>query len=474
MSAGSGKAPHAELVFVVDNDGTATFYSSDGDQVSSLSVNPPGSTSRVRSVDYTFTQLEEKLLVVVLDEDANLVLSKMNVWFDHYPIVGAPTPVEATPGSAPLMQIETKSGPVHVATESNAYTVAVTPITKVPLASYDVDPSQVVLYSWRYNMFAIAATTNGTSFVFVNKTGHMRASINMLSLYASMDSVHDVSGYRINKIVQLGPRIALAFGNTIFFYHMERRGFESTRCMGAQQQILDFAFDAVTPAHVYATLEDSSVLVFDVTGKPNAANPCAVTRNVGARVPTNDEAFRQRGGIGGSQVSVDSVPGYFLRVDGEIISVFNASRNYVHVATSSSTDDADTVEDSSVSPGALIRVSPVGRGWARKSDPGGDGNLIAVVSPDRTAVRFFQAYLPYTPEASDLSWMRYPMIAVTAVIVLFTMYHRWGRQSAPAADMPGFDPGIRRPSRASTMPRVSGRSRPPMPSRQRRAPDPSL
>ena len=275
------------------------------------------------------------------------------------------------------------------------------------------------------------------------------------------------------RYYQLGPRLAIAFGNTVYFYHVERQGFESTRCVGLLEPLVDFAFDAVTPAHIYASVR-GGVLVFDVTGKSDAPNPCVILRRIGmdAHSEAADTEKSDRAESMPEQEAVDSVPGYFVHVRRETISIFNASRGFQHVATSSALETGARQNHQPVEsvhgPRPLVRVSPVGRGWARKSDPGGadGGNFVAIVSADHHTVRFFHAMLPYTPETTDMSWMRfvnakcgfdsclcqlwqalttshlalclnrYPMIGVTVVIVLFTMFQRCGGRSRSPADMP--------------------------------------
>ena len=238
MASGAEKAPHAELAVVVDTAGRAVFYSSDGLAVANVSIatltpsssssatdcsppTVPAATAPIAAADYTFTQSSEKTLVGVIDVSGEFRLYKFNVWFDHFPILGGKVPVRSAGDGVGVVELSGKpsdpsprgkngasspspaesSGPavpastavVQISTQSAAYTVALTPLLRIPLAMYDVDPQNLVLYSWRANVFAITTTQNKSTLLFVNRTGHVHMALDMARIFGAQ-SGNDVEG----------------------------------------------------------------------------------------------------------------------------------------------------------------------------------------------------------------------------------------------------------------------------------------
>ena len=453
-------APHTEITISIGEQGAVTFYTSDGEIVGNETcIVETATTDRghttVVAADYTFVQSVQNAMLGVTDAGGNLHMFDFSVKYNGNAIIGGKSsPLNIGPSAH-----DNHHDAASVAGNSY-YATTVSLDTSISFSDIDADSEFLMLYSWRTHFRVVTVTRNGTNLLFVNKTGSVALSLNLLQIH------HRPTG-RISAIRQLGPRVVVSFGDSLYFYNIERRKFENTICIGTQQRILDFNFDALTPATIHALVDDGSVLVFDVTGNADAANPCTVVRRIPSvwTEESNPHVADARGVL-------ESVPGYFLHLESDQLHVYNSTHQFQSMPTVPlvvSNDDTDTdgsdsggSEDQSASadagaPLSLIRVSPASRGWARKAKASEAGTLVVAVSADGRTVRFLSSDLPFYRSTTDISWMRYPMIAIAAVIVLFSMYQRCGKStSVPTADMAqylsrqGGMTDLRRPGHMST------------------------
>lgn len=484
VGSSSKLAPHSELVITISQKGQLLVFTPDGKEVGHLSLlqssnrsnddNLKGNSRALLSASFVFTQTVDKAVIATMSNNFIVELFQVNVWFNRALIIGGnQKPLfnslhhslnpekyqqgqhsneQRSHGSFAFLNQPNKS---HRMLALEGYTVALSPLSTIQLPNYNIDPTSMILYNWRGKFRIVVATVDRSTIHIFNKTGFHLVSLDMQHLETtdwesrrskdsekSKNSIDDgVSTETINstgcfenesngcarivRFQQLGSRITIAYGNTIYFYHMERNLVEQTRCVGLKSEIVDYSFDAQSPAIIYANTADGSTVVFDLKSKDKGTNPCVITRRLMTEVG-----------------SVESVPGYLLQLTGNTISVYNQSHDYqfytskvvrfsnemsadVSVqATDKRQDDADSY-DLINTRRSVLQVSPVGRGWARNNREGGSvGNLIVALSADRTQLHFFTSLLPFSHPMTNMNWLRYPMMGIAGLIVLVTLYSR--------------------------------------------------